>query len=625
MNWITEKAFVYTSLFIIAIVMMYIAFTANGTGDWADAIYHYLYARYAFQHPENFLNHWAKPVYVLFTAPIAQGGFTAIKLFNIGMVIGGIWLAWQVGKQLLIDRAWLVIPLIMTAPMTSYQSLSGLTEPMFACWMMVGIYGLVKDKNGLALLWLSFLPFVRSEGLIVFCVLVLYLIIKRKWYLLPFLAVGHIVYGVIGYFYYGDFLWIFNKMPYATLNGAYGSGPFWYFADKMHTVIGDFQPVLLVIGLLTGFVSLIQYWRGKASFSTEKLWLVYGISVAYFLAHSIFWYFGIFNSFGLLRVMIGVLPLFALIMIEGINAVIQLFPTKNRIKWERAFLGILIVVLFLYFNKKIDYQFHFFQNSAQEGQNQLVEKHLSDYPNYTYYFDAIHLALPLEADWFDPTVHRTTPQLFTGEPIPDKSLVFWDHIFSGNERKIPLEKLMQDKRFKLIDCLETGTWENPKPKTCLFEFDSTYANTSLLLQKGFESSSDNIARDSIIVKVGKYSRVLNNQHSYSAAFSGYLNSLQQPNTYLRIACWAYLGTDAKAFHTAPKVVISFESNNTAFSYHAEPLFQEEDQKGQWKYIVLERPVPKYKMFQDKVKAYIWNPTNIPVYIDDLEVSWFVKE
>lgn len=624
MNREKEEWFILISLVIVAIIMAVIALTANGTGDWADAINHYLYAKYAFQHPENFLNHWAKPVYVLFTAPIAQAGFTAIKFYNIAMVIGTIWVTWRVGKLLEIDRSWLVVFLIVTAPMTGYQSLSGLTEPMFACWMMLGIYWLIKENFSIALLWLSFLPFVRSEGLIIFCVLVLYLLIKQKWYLLPLLSIGHIIYGIVGHFYYGDFLWIFNKMSYATLDGAYGSGPFWHFADKMHTVIGDFQPALLLIGLASGLVALIQYWRGKTIFSKEKLWLVYGIAVAYFLAHSIFWHFGIFNSFGLLRVMIGVVPLFALIMVEGINELIRFFPTKNRVTWERSFLGILVVLLFLYLHKKIDYRFHYFQNAAQEGQNQLVAKYKSTYSDYTYFFDAIHLALALEADCFDPSIHRKNPQLFTGEPIPAKSLIFWDDVFTGRELKIPLEKLEKDNRFKLIECLETGTWENPKPKTCLFEFDSTYANTPILFKNGFEKVTASIALDSTNVKSGKYSCLLDEKHPYSSSFTGAINSLQQTNSYLQVASWVYLSADITAFHTAPQVVISFESNNKSFGYHAQPLFEQGDKKGTWKYITFEQPIPKYKMFHDQAKAYIWNPTNIPVLIDDFEVSWFQK-
>ena len=204
--------------------MLSLAFIANGTGDEGDSVSHYLYSRYAFAHPENFLNHWAKPVFVLLTAPIAQGGFTAMKLFNIALIITTILLTVKVGKMLEIQNMWIAVFAMIFAPMNISLTLSGLTEPLFACWMMFGIYLLVKEEPLPAILWLSFLPFVRSEGLIVFCVLTIYILLKKYWHLLPLLSFGHIVYGIIGYFYYGDFWWIFNKMSYATPISAYGSG-----------------------------------------------------------------------------------------------------------------------------------------------------------------------------------------------------------------------------------------------------------------------------------------------------------------------------------------------------------------------------------------------------------------
>jgi len=623
MNQVTEKTFLYTFLFIITLVMTWLAFNTNGTGDWGDAIFHYLFSRYAFEHPENFLNHWAKPVFVFFTAPIAQSGFIALKLFNIAMLISSIWITWLVAKELKIRNAWFIVFSIMAAPMSSYLTLSGLTEPMFAFWLIVGIYALVKEHFILGVLWLSFLPFVRSEGLIVFCVLVLYLLIKKKWFLLPLLAVGHVIYGIAGHFYYEDFWWIFNKMSYATLDGAYGSGRLWHFADKMHQVLGDFQPILLVIGLLAGFVHWVQFCRGERVFTKEKIWLIYGIAVAFFIAHTIFWYAGIFNSFGLLRVMIGVLPLFAIIILEGVNFILDLFPTK----WAKAkfpFLIALVFTLFIYLHKKLIYNFHFFQNAAQEGQNQLWEEYGEQYKDYTYYFDAIHLALALDVDWFDPAVHRTVPQIFTGEPLPAKSLIIWDNVFTEAERKIPLDKLLKDKRLKLITCKETGTWENPKPKSCLFELDSAYANKAVVLQTSFEEPTWPKKRlDSLHAKTGKYSLKLNSSNAYSGSFTGWLTTFnQEPNAYIRISCWAYSADHT--FHTPPQAIISFESVYKSFSYNSQPLFDKNDPIGTWKYVSFEQAVPTAKIYRDQVKAYIWSTNKSTVLIDDLKVEWFNK-
>jgi len=617
-----EKLLVAITLVLFCITMVWLACTTEGTGDWGDAIYHYLFSRFAFAHPENFLNHWAKPIFVLFTAPFAQGGFISMKVFNILMLVGSTWLAWRVGVLLNIPNSWLVLFPLMTSPMNISHTLSGLTEPMFALWLMVGIFWLIKEKPLLAVLWLSFLPFVRSEGLIIFCVLVIYLALKKWWKYIPLLAVGHIIYSAIGYFHYGDFLWVFNKMTYATLDGAYGAGKFWHYANKMHQVMGDFLPVLLLIGLVAGAVRFFQFWFKNHFFSKEELWLVYGISVAFFLAHSIFWRFGIFNSFGLTRVFMGVLPLYSLIIIQGLNLVMQ--PIRSS-KIQLGIIGLVVAAMFWYLDKKLDIHFHLAPTSSQKGQNELIRKYAHKYPNYTYYFDAIHPSLALDLDWFDPRVHRFTPQLFTGEPIPSKSLVLWDDWFSKDESNIPLEKITMDKRFRLIECLETGyDWENPKKKNCLFEFDSTYANATILLNRNFEERKK--WTDTTIVKSGEASFRMDKQQEFSPGFSGWLSSFHvEENPVVRLSCWVYVPKNVNpAKHTA-KAVISFESNYEAVAYHSQPIFQEGDTIGSWKRIVYEQPILKNTLMNDIVRVYIWNPDPVTIYIDDMIVDWYQAE
>ncbi len=614
------RKLVSISLLIFAAAMVVLAFVANGTGDEGDSVFHYLFSRFAFEHPENFLNHWAKPVFVLFTAPIAQGGFIAMKLFNIALLIATIWLTWKSSLKLNIPNAWLVIFPIMFAPMNISHTLSGLTEPMFAFWLMVGIYLFLSEKNVSAVLWLSFLPFVRSEGLIVFCVVILYLLIKRHWKLLPLLAVGHIVYSLIGFFHYGDFLWVFNKMTYATLNGSYGSGPLWHFADNMHVVIGDLQPVLLIFGVLVGGIRLLQYWLGKAPFSKDELWLVYGIAIAYFIAHSLYWYLGIFNSFGLMRVMIGVIPLFAIIIVQGLNYLISLLSENAQTRFRNPLLfsmaGLMLVFLFL----KLDYQRDLELKPIQRGQKQLQEKYGERYKGYTHHFDAIYPAVVFDTDWFDAMSHRENGQLFSGEPIPSKSIAIWDSWFSVQEGKIPLSKFEEDPRFKLIECVNIE--ENGNKKTCLFEFDSTFANAQILLKTGFEEEADLTFSDSTKVKSGKFSKILGKKKAFSKSFTGWINSfLHVPNPTVKMTCWAYLPKGIEKREHGARGVISFESALKSFDYHADPIFAPDAQPGEWHFVEMERPIPNYKMIKDKVKVYIWNPDQTEILIDDLEVSW----
>jgi len=596
--------------------MFILAFVANGTGDEGDSISHFLYSRYAFDHPENFLNHWAKPVYVLLTAPVAQGGFIAMKLFNVVLIITSIILMVKVGRILKIRNVWLAVFAMITAPMNIYLTLSGLTEPLFACWMMFGIYLLVKDKFIPAILWISFLPFIRAEGLIVFCVLGIYLLLKKYWYLIPVLSFGHLVYGVVGYFYYGDFWWIFNKSPYATSVSAYGSGDLFHFANKMHNVLGDFLPVLLLIGILAGGIKWFNYHFRKGYFSKEELWLVYGIGVAYFIAHSLFWYLGIFNSFGLMRVMIGVLPLYALIITQGINWLTGFLKSSHQTYAHYTFVTAMVVFLFL----RLNYSRYLCQKEIQIGQTQLAEKYKEKYKDYTLYFDAPHLALVFDKDRFDAQQSRYTAQVLSGEPLAKKSIVIWDSWFSKVDLKVPLKSLMDNPKLKLIECEKTG---NPKElkQTCLFEVKPEYTNKKLLMFENFETEPSMELLDSSYFKSGKYSRGVGGKNKFSKSFTGWMNAFtHEPHPEIIMSCWAYLPEGIKPETYPAQLVITYESKSKSFSFNKKIIFEKGDLPG-WKKVNFSAPVPEYKLISDKIKAYVWNPDNRIIYIDDLRVAW----
>lgn len=614
-----ERKLVLISLALFSAVMVVLAFVANGTGDEGDSILHFLFSRFAFEHPENFLNHWAKPLFVLLTAPIAQGGFIAMKIFNIALLIGTLWMTWRVAQIMEVRNAWAVIFPVIFSIMTISHTLSGLTEPMFAFWMMAGIFLFVKEKPISAVLWMSFLPFVRSEGLIIFCVLVIYLLLKKHWKLLPLLAFGHVFYSFVGYFHYNDLLWVFNKMTYATPVSAYGSGPLFHFADNMSMVMGDLLPALLVLGVLVGGLRIIQFWQGKKSFSKDELWLVYGIAIAYFIAHSLFWYLGIFNSFGLMRVMIGVLPVFAIIIIQGINFLLELLPENYAFAKNRILYGVVFLMgLFLFF--RLSYNNHLMLNDAQMCQTTLAEKYSEKYKNYTHFFDAIHPALAFDVDWFQPSEHRMTGQLFSGEPIPEKSIAVWDSWFSKSEAKIPLEQMRSDTRLKEIECVII----NGKT-SCLFEFDPAFAEKKVMLETSFENEKSFDLIDSTYFRTGRFSKVVGKKKPFSSSFQGWISGFSdKKNPKIKFSFWAFIPADFEGKHPA-QAVISFESAAKSFDYTGVNIFEKGDEKGVWKYFEIEKPILDYKTYRDKVKAYIWNPAKVNVFVDDMKIEWSEDE
>ena len=386
----------------------------------------------------------------------------------------------------------------------------------------------------------------------------------------------------------------------------------------MHVVLGDLQPALLVLGVLVGGIRLVQYWMGKSHFSKEELWLVYGIAIAYFIAHSLYWYLGIFNSFGLMRVMIGVIPLFAIMIVQGINFLISFLSENGRSTLQQPILFSVAGLLGLFLFLKLDYQRDLQLKPIQQGQKQLQEKYGDRYKGYTHHFDAIYPAVAFDTDWFDALAHRENGQLFSGEPIPSKSIAIWDSWFSVQEAKIPLSKFEEDLRFKKIECIDI---EGGK-KTCLFEFDSAYANAQVLLNTSFEAEEDLTFLDSTKVKSGKWSQVLGKKKAFSKSFTGWINSflhVKQPN--IKVTCWAYLPKGVNPKKHNARSVISFESALKSFEYHSDPIFSTDAEQGAWHFVEMERPIPKFKMIKDKVKVYIWNPGQVEILIDDLKVTW----
>ncbi|HET9430070.1 MAG TPA: glycosyltransferase family 2 protein [Chitinophagaceae bacterium] len=453
-GWLKWMPFASILLFLVAGLVL--TFTARGTADEGDSIMHYLFARHAYEYPEHFFNQWAKPLYVFITAPFAQLGFNGIKLFNLFASTLALWLTYKTALKLQIPQAALAPLLAIFAPMLMIVTLSGLTEPMFAAWLILGIYWLINRHFLSAILWLSFLPFIRSEGLIVLCVLLLYLVVKRKFAWIPLLMTGHLVYAVAGYAIHKDLLWIFNTLSYATFSSAYGRGGWLHFVKNLPEVIGIPLCILMITGLLYGTYALAgkYLFRDRRIISDEKLFLVYGIFAACFIGHSAFWALGIFNSFGLLRVLIGVFPLMALICLEGMNALTR-FGRIRILQW----LLLLAVVIYPFINAKYSFKWKrdFSLRADQEAELKLgdyIKEKYPDYKNYVFYYEACYVSVVLDIDYFDTTRHKRLLNAFNEHSFPEKSFIVWDDWFARVEGRVELKQLQEDGRFEELATAE---------------------------------------------------------------------------------------------------------------------------------------------------------------------------
>ncbi|MEZ5172241.1 MAG: hypothetical protein R2850_01690 [Bacteroidia bacterium] len=427
-------------------ISAYILFNFDGTGDSADSITHYLFARYAPEQHELFFNHWAKPLFVILASPFARLGFTGIKIFNILLNTITILFTIKTAENTGVKSALLSGLIVVCSPLFFVLGFSGLTEPLFACMLSVSLYLATRNKHFSAAALVSFLPFVRSEGLIIAGVFGLFFLIKRNLKVIPLLTTGHLVFSIAGSFYYGDLLWVFNKIPYAHLSSIYGEGDIFHFFRQLLYLTGVPNYFLLWSGCL---VMLYQSVRHRLN--SELSILVLGGFLAFFIAHTIFRAFGIFNSMGLIRVFIAVIPLMAIIATKGAEGIASFLPNK----WRNIFVGVLSAYILVFPFTKNHASIHpktDFNLSTDQIQSIELCKRLSDQIDInrqTFIYSHPYLSYCLNINHFDPQKHEDPQGVFPGNIEPGYIFI-WDCWFTPVHHQISLEQVRNSDEFREI-------------------------------------------------------------------------------------------------------------------------------------------------------------------------------
>jgi hypothetical protein len=424
-------------------IYVFVILFFDGTGDSGDSIMHYLYAKHSFEYAELFLNHWAKPVFVLLASPFAQFGFFGIKVFNALVMLLTTYFTFKAIEKLNISNSIVGSIILLFSPFAFVLTFSGLTEPLFALFLIVGIYLILSNQLIASCLIVSFLPFVRSEGLILLGIVGLYLILNRKWKLLPLLMFGHSIYSIAGYYIYGDLLWIFTKIPYAKLSSAYGSGKLSHFVVQMYYVVG--LPIYILFWF--GIIAVIRDFFNKKIIVDFMVLIIFGF-FSFFIAHTLFWYLGIFNSMGLKRVLISVIPLSSIISLLGFNFLSEYFEKVKIFKLFIQFSIVLIIILFPFTSNpaaikwKSDLSLSIDQKLANQCSAFIDEFNNND---KCFFYAHPYLSESLNINHFDSNKRKDLNKdlmdyLKTGD------IVIWENWFSVVEFGISKEYLDSNKK-----------------------------------------------------------------------------------------------------------------------------------------------------------------------------------
>ncbi|MBD2767054.1 DUF2029 domain-containing protein [Hymenobacter sp. BT664] len=439
-------------LAILLLLSVVVAFITTNTYDSGDSIKHYLFARYAFQYPMNYLDSWAKPLFTLVASVPAQAGFMGMKLFQCGVVAVSAWCAYVVARSLRLPVPELAILFAYATPDYFIIQFSGLTEPLFGLVLVSAVMLAVTNRPGWSAALISWLPFVRSEGFILLGLWVVYFAWRRQWRYLPLLVVGYVVFSAVGAIVMHEPGWVFGHNPYATIS-VYGHGAWGHFVFNLPGLLGWVLLLLAVVGGGRMVLDLLHpEHRQRPLFSAELL-LIYGSICVFIAAHTIFWALGLFNSFGMTRVLTVTAPLFAIVALRGLTWLAQLGRTPEAQRRIRI-AAVVAVVAFLFLGTRQGFRW---ERDFTRPADQEVLENAAAWIRKTYgqgtrplAYEAVYIAIATKNNFFDPTEHPPIAVSQDGrvESLPVGTLLVWDDWFAPTEGHVQLSKLRSDARFR---------------------------------------------------------------------------------------------------------------------------------------------------------------------------------
>jgi hypothetical protein len=424
-----------------------------GTYGGGDSWMHYLFARYAFKHPENFLDQWGKPVFTLLASPWAQLGFGGVKLFNILCALLTGYLSYRIAARHYPRFAWLSIVFVFGVPIYFVCVFSGLTEILFALCLVAGIFLYQEFHERWACLILSFLPFIRSEGFLILPLFGFVTLYYRQYKATLLLASGTLLFSLIGYLVYHNWKWVFSTNPYLIADNVYGKGSLFEFVGANESIAGLSQVILVLASLLLFTRAMYRQIKMKELAQNRmfniRFVLVFGSFAVYFVAHSIFWKLGIFGSLGLIRVMAGIGPCIGLTAFFAFNELWELKPQWPR--WINVLAVLFLISIFLMplkvNRRNIPYKMSELEQAQYDACNWIKAEKLED--NFFYYFDPF-VAHLLDIDKFDSGKSASIQYRNNSMFFKKDAIVIWDANFCPVEGQLPKRWLDENPNFVFL-------------------------------------------------------------------------------------------------------------------------------------------------------------------------------
>lgn len=548
-----------------------------------DGLGHYFIANDALKTPTFYLHHWGKPLFTLLASPFSIMGHKGILIFNLLIYCITSLVAFHALKKLHVApliRAVFPITLLFSFDYI-YTVLGGLTEPLAGFLILLSAYFLIEKKWLLFALVAGTLPYCRSEGQLILIVALAILVIYKQWKYIPFLLIASLIYSIIGYFAFKDFLWYFNNDPYAA-GSIYGNGSWTHFWENRISYLGPIGFVALLVGL--GALVLIVIKRRIPTVRLDLIFFGYSIFFGILFVHAYLWATGQKGSLGLTRTITIGLPVLILVSLYLINEIKGI----HRI-FQPVFFGLIILVMLTHHNRMLKISKNTGLDTSIEAAAKFVLANKP--PNSKVYYH-----YPLLAMYFNVSPYQNDSiykqWYFHGDDsrlnaLNDGDIIIRDSHLGPVEMGLPLEIFDRNKEWVLINKFipqnPTESYHGESSNVCI------YQKIPLDKQQGIQEDKRTLLLDKHEVVA------FNKDDEYKNIYSG---TIESPANYLEV--------ELVAKKNGGLIILDI---NDGQGYIATDLVNKENMK-------IKYPIKQY----DKVKLYLYNPKKTVNETDVLQIQ-----
>jgi hypothetical protein len=313
-----------------------------------DGGQHYLFARWAWVHPELFVGVWSRPLFTSVYAFPALIGYRAARLLTVLICLAIAHQTWRLAEVFKINRAPFAIALVWLQPSFFLFCADNMTEPIFALVIVVALRLHHGGRIKLGMIVASLMVLARPEGFFLGVLWGIWVLFgvppssRRAWLSKPFrlkavlqtllLATGAFVWWLAALIITGDPLFIKHNWPtnWPMTGTIYGAAGLCAYPIRLPEIVGLF----LLPPFFYGMFHLLKHRRLHTLTSSFLL---------FFILHTILRAYGLLGSAGYPRYLVAISPAIALITLSGWNEMAKLFAHTSSF-FRTASVGVIIAI-----------------------------------------------------------------------------------------------------------------------------------------------------------------------------------------------------------------------------------------------------------------------------------------